>query len=68
MLPKFVKRAMDHGYEITHIAVLFYFKMPTDNPTLLGFAQSLTLAVEHALTFGLWTMYGRWTNCEYLAL
>ena len=66
-MPKFVRSAIEDGYTITYFAVPFYFIQPS-NPVLLGFSQTLVLAVEHTLTFRLWTMVGRWRNCERLAL
>lgn len=56
-----------NGFEITYFALPFYFTKPS-NPALLGFVQTLVLSVEHTLTFRLWTMVGRWRNCESLAL
>jgi hypothetical protein len=65
--PVHVRRAIQNGYKITYFVVPFYFIQPS-NPVLLGFAQTLVLAVEHVLTFRLWTMVGGWKNCERLAL
>jgi hypothetical protein len=58
---------MNEGYKVTRIMVPFYFTKPSE-PQLLGFAQTAVLAVEHALTFRLWTMVGKWEGCESLAL
>ncbi|KAH7073806.1 hypothetical protein BKA63DRAFT_40801 [Paraphoma chrysanthemicola] len=66
-VPRYVRRAIQNGYKVTYLAVPFYFVRPS-NPVLLGFAQTLTLCVEHALTFRLWTMVGSWNNCQSLAL
>ncbi|OAG17539.1 hypothetical protein CC77DRAFT_261403 [Alternaria alternata] len=66
-LPRYVLRAIKKGYKITNFSVPFFFTKPT-NPVLLGFAQTLVLAVEHTLTFRLWTMIGTWNNCKGLAL
>ena len=67
LLPRYVYSAIQNGYEITYLAAPFYFARPT-NSALVGIAQSLVLIVEHALTFGLWTMVGKWTPCKRLAL
>ncbi|KAI8943450.1 hypothetical protein NX059_001459 [Plenodomus lindquistii] len=66
-LPKYVYLATQKDWEVTYVAVPFYFTKPT-TAMLLGFAQTLVLSVKHTLTFRLWTMVGRWKNCTSLAL
>lgn len=62
-----MNRATRDGYTITHFTIPFYFIQPS-SLALLGFAQTLVLAVEHTLTSRLYIMVGHWKACEGLAL